>query len=159
MKVITRDHKPFFSNCKTLNYLQAILALKDASEKKADDAIYLLHDEILEATTSNFFAIKDRSLITSNSDQIVRGITRQVVLNLASKNFLIEERKIHVDEISTFDEAFLTATNKGVLPISQIDSHRLKSMERTRELESSFSEYTKQDSWDDITISRSSCLT
>ena len=68
-----------------------------------------------------FFLIKNNTVITPKKN-ILLGITRNFILNLVMKEFSIEERDIHFDELARADEAFITATNKEVLPIVQIDS-------------------------------------
>lgn len=118
IKIIsTRNLRPFPA-AKTTNYIAAIFALQQAREKGAQDALYVnAQEQILETTTSNFFGFKDGVLITSASDEILLGITREVVLSLAL--FPIEIRPILYSE--KLDEAFITSSNKEIVPVVQID--------------------------------------
>ncbi len=82
--------------------------------------------KILECVTSNFFAVIDKKLITTPKDKILAGITRKIVIQLAKKlKIPVEERDIDLREIKNFDEAFITATNKEILPIIKIDRARI----------------------------------
>ena len=59
-------------------------------------------------------------------EDILFGITRSVVLDLAREaDVPVEERKIHVDTVPALKEAFLTSSSRGVVPIVQIDDHRI----------------------------------
>lgn len=80
---------------------------------------------ILEGTTSNIFSVRDGIVRTAGTD-ILFGITRSVVLELArGAGIPVEERKIHMDEVSALDEAFLTSSSRGIVPIVQIDEHSI----------------------------------
>ena len=87
----------------------------------AIEILYIFENNVLECSTSIFFLIKNNTVITPKKN-ILLGITRNFILNLVMKEFSIEERDIHFDELARADEAFITATNKEVLPIVQIDS-------------------------------------
>lgn len=82
--------------------------------------ILLVHDEsIFEGMTSNFYAVKRGTLITARKE-ILLGVTRRAVLRLARvEGMLIEYRPPRVSE--DFDEAFLTSSSRGIVPIVQID--------------------------------------
>lgn len=73
---------------------------------------------LLETGTANFFAVKEGKVITPKTD-VLEGITRKVVLELED----VEERKIHKTEIESFEGAFLTSSNKEIMPVIQIDNH------------------------------------
>jgi branched-chain amino acid aminotransferase len=89
--------------------------------------ILLVHNgKILEGMTSNFYAVKvaqDSSratLITARSG-ILLGVTRRAVLRLArGEGMSIQYRAPRVGE--NFDEAFLTSSSRGVVPIVKIDN-------------------------------------
>ena len=91
--------------------------------KLVKDDIYeilLVHNgQILEGMTSNFHAIKGKTLITAQKG-ILLGVTRRAVLRIArGQGMSIEYRSPHVDE--EFDEAFLTSSSRGIVPIVKID--------------------------------------
>src|SRR2546430_7484424 len=87
-------------DAKTTNYIVAIRAWKEAARRNASDALYV--DEqghVLEATRSNFFIFRGDTLITPGAG-VLKGITRNVVLDLAMERFPIEERPILLDELA-----------------------------------------------------------
>ena len=74
---------------------------------------------VLEGMTSNFYAIKNNTLITAQKG-ILLGVTRRIVLRLAKgEGMSIEYRSPKLNE--SFDEAFLTSSSRGVVPIVRID--------------------------------------
>src|SRR3989338_3670939 len=84
-------------------------------------------DGIAEGPFENvFFITKDEILVTPQNG-ILRGITRQVVLELAREPGLfksVEERnQIHLGMLSGFYEAFVTSTTKWVHPVALIDGY------------------------------------
>jgi branched-chain amino acid aminotransferase len=147
VKLISKIHKPYLPTCKTLNYIPALLAMQDAKEKNAFEVLFIDEDQnILEGATSNFFAFKNDKLITPN-ENIMLGITRKVILKLAEKEFEIEKRAIKKAEIKTFDEAFISASNKEIMPVYQIDDTLLKIGPNTKKIMHLFKEYTQKLLW------------
>lgn len=123
MRAITNRELRYLPNVKTTNYMPAILGMKKAQEKGYDDALYIeRNEELLEGTSCNLFFIKNGVLITDNSDRIVKGVTRDIILNLAKNYFPIEYRAVSLDEVSSCEEAFLTSSVKDVVPLVQIDN-------------------------------------
>jgi branched-chain amino acid aminotransferase len=139
--LMTYEHERIFPDIKTLNYATAVKLQKERAKKKAVEILYTSHGKILEATTSNFFLLNGNTLITSQN-QILIGITRNHVMDLAHKaGFTIEERDIMLNELKEADEAFITASNKEVLPIVRIDELAIgngKVGEKTKQLISLF---------------------
>jgi branched-subunit amino acid aminotransferase/4-amino-4-deoxychorismate lyase len=84
--------------------------------------ILLTHDgKILEGMTSNFYAIEGKMLVTARSG-ILLGVTRRAVLRIArDEGMSIEYRSPKVG--GEFDEAFLTSSSRGVVPIVSIDQN------------------------------------
>jgi branched-chain amino acid aminotransferase len=143
--VITTRGERYLPRAKSTNYLPAILALSRAHRQGAMESIYVDRDRhLLEGTTTNFFAFINGKL-TTPGNSILLGITRQVILKLAAGEFEVEIRNIHRDEIPGMDEAFITASNKEVVPVVRIDERVIsdgRPGERTRRLMRLFSEYT-----------------
>lgn len=123
IKVITCHVERFMPAAKSINYIPAILCQAEARDRQAVEAVYVDRDGyLLEATTSNIFAVRGNRLITPPCDRVLAGVTRQVVLELARREWLVEERPLHRDEIRLLDEAFLTSSVKEVTPVVTIDS-------------------------------------
>ena len=80
---------------------------------------------ILEGLTSNFFAVKGGELWT-NEDGVLSGITRSLVLDEAVRIELpVIFRSITITEIPDLEEAFITSSSRGILPVKQIDEVRI----------------------------------
>ena len=86
---------------------------------------------MLEAATSNFFAFVGGKIIAPK-DNILKGITRNLVIKLAKKEFKVEERELKTDELSLTTEAFITATNKDIVPVVQIDDKKIAPANRAK---------------------------
>ena len=128
VKLITYNYVRDFPGAKSLNYIPAIIALKQAQAQDAIDALFVDDDgNVLEGTTNNLFIFKDGRLITSPADAILPGITRGVVLELAQGQFEVDVRPMTLAEVYAADEAFLTSSIKEVLPIRQIDDQTIGS--------------------------------
>lgn len=123
VKITTSNTQRFLPGAKSNNYIPAILMLKEAKAQGAIEAIFTSKDgNLLEGTTSNLFAVFGNTLVTPPEDRILPGITRQVIMKLAGKITDLEVRNIHQDEIRGMDEAFITASNKEIIPVNQINA-------------------------------------
>lgn len=125
VKVITqKDIRWARRDIKSISLLPNILARQAAYEVGAREAMLMDGDAITEGSTANIFIIKGDMLITHPADNhILNGVTRMSVLALANKLKLkIEERAFTLKQALAADEAFITSTTAGVLPISQIDN-------------------------------------
>lgn len=121
VKVITSLSERSIPGAKSISYIAATLALKKAREQGAMEALLVDRDGYIpEGTTSNLFAFIDNALITADTG-VLEGITRKVILSLAVKMFPIEFRTLHMDQLLKADEVFISGTNKGIVPVVQID--------------------------------------
>lgn len=144
--VLTTSQTRFLPQIKTLFYLPALTLLNEAKQKNAQDILYLnQYQEILEATTSNFFAIADNRLIISKTEDVLPGITRFVIKQLAQKKLMkIEERNLHLSEVDQIQEAFLTSSIREIIPIIKINQtiiHTGIPGPKTQELIKDFKEF------------------
>ena len=110
------------------NYLESILALQRGKEQGADEALIVdAGGFVVEGTTSNVFIVKDGRLLTPPvSSSLLPGITRRTVIELASElGIPFEERSLVPADLTGADEAFITSTVRGVMPLGAIDGHAL----------------------------------
>ena len=111
----------------TGNYINSMLALKDALSHGYDEALILGTDNsVNEGSGENFFLVKDNKLVTPKLVTVLDGITRKTIIQLA-KDLDIEtlERNISVDEVYECDEAFFTGTAAEVTPIIEVDENKI----------------------------------
>lgn len=86
--------------------------------------VLLVNDQgfITEGSRSNVFFIKDNTFYTAPLSMVLGGITRLVVIDLIGKLGLrLSENPVSINEIGSFESAFLTGTSPGILPIAQIE--------------------------------------
>ena len=108
------------------NYSASLLPSKLAREEGFNDAVYLdpiEHKYFEESGISNvFFVFKNGKLATPNSDAILNSITRRSIVQVAREDFnlIMEERRIHVDEIIEMTEAGACGTAAVITPIGSL---------------------------------------
>ena len=103
-------------------YMICTLSRHEAEAKGYDDALMLDYQgKVAEATGANIFFVKDGDLLTPPADCFLDGITRRTVMALARREGVnVVERKIELDELASFEQAFLTGTAAEVSPIREI---------------------------------------
>jgi len=103
-------------------YMICTLAKHEAEAKGYADALMLDYRGLVaEATGANVFFVKDDKIHTPTPDCFLNGITRQTVIDLAkARQIEVIERAIKPEEMSGFEECFLTGTAAEVTPVSQI---------------------------------------
>jgi len=114
----------------TGQYLNAILAVKDAARRGFDEAILLdMHGNLAEGAVENLFLVKDGRIITNDeTSSILLGITRASVIEIARDlGFEVIVRAMKPGELLTADEAFFTGTAIEVQPIASVDDHPIGS--------------------------------
>jgi branched-chain amino acid aminotransferase len=108
-------------------YINNALAKTEAVNNGYDEAIMLAPDgHISEGSGENIFLVMDGKLITpATNNNILMGITRNTVIELAEKELGIQtiHRSIDRSELYIADECFLTGTAAHVTPVAEID-HR-----------------------------------
>lgn len=143
--VTIHEHLRQIPECKTIDYLEAVLLQKERREAGALEILYTYQGNVLECATSNFFIVRNGTIITSK-DQILHGITRQVTIEVAKKECAVEERSVSIEEMYAADEAFLTSSFKEVVPVAAVGGRQIGSgmpgpvTKRTLEL---FREFTR----------------
>ena len=103
-------------------YMICTVAKHAAEDKGCADAMMMdYRGRVAEATSANIFFVKDGEIHTPDPDCFLNGITRQTVIDLAEKaGISVNVRAIWPEELSDFDECFLTGTAAEVSPVSEI---------------------------------------
>jgi branched-chain amino acid aminotransferase len=109
---------------KSSNLLNNILAVREAQARGAEEPVLLNHEGFLaEGASTNLFLGRHGALLTPPlSAGILAGITREVVLELAAwLGIGCREQPLHLDDLLSADEAFLTSTTREIVPVRQVD--------------------------------------
>lgn len=141
VKVVTVEGKRPFPDAKTLNYLLAFQSLRKARAQDAHEVVYCHRGKVLEGTTSNIFAVKDRIIVTPDQEMLP-GITRSVVVELAKQDYRVGQRELPLSALYSSDEVFLTSTHREILPVVEVNEHNIGEQPGavTQELMKSFRE-------------------
>jgi branched-subunit amino acid aminotransferase/4-amino-4-deoxychorismate lyase len=112
------------SGLKSLNYLRNLSAKREAQAIGFDEPLFV--DEggfALEGATTNLFCVKAGEVATPRlALGILPGIVRGVLLGPDPR---IREGAVTLESLLTADEIFVTNSLLGVMPVCQVDSHRL----------------------------------
>jgi branched-chain amino acid aminotransferase len=119
IKVLPYEYVRDLPEVKTTNYVHMVLMADELKRQQAADLLFHKDGEVSELTRSNVFIFSGDKLITSDRN-ILNGITRRVVMELAKPHFDIEVRPVSYKAVITADEAFTTSTTKWVMPVVQI---------------------------------------
>jgi D-alanine transaminase len=125
--VTTPDLRWARRDIKTVMLLAPVLGKQEAHEKGAHEAWMVEGGHVTEGTSSNAYIVKDGRVITRGlSNAILAGCTRRTLFRLArEQGVTIEERAFTPEEAYAADEAFLTSASQFVMPIVEIDGHRI----------------------------------
>ena len=120
---------PKIKNRSRLFYLMANI---EVSRHKGDNNWALMLDAdgfIAEGTGDNFFMIKDNILYTPEPRNILRGISRDYVINTICKqlNIKVLEKNIEPYDVYNADEAFITGTPFCMLPVTSLNGLKIGS--------------------------------
>lgn len=113
----------FEPRVKSLNYLNNVLARLEAVEAGYDEALLLdLRGFLAECPGENIFLVTAGTLRTPRAFQVLDGITRRTVLQLAAQAGIpAEESDLTLYDLYTADEAFVTSSFSRVHPVAEVD--------------------------------------
>jgi branched-chain amino acid aminotransferase len=112
---------------KTGNYLNSVLALREARARGGYEALMLDSlGRVTEGSSSNVFAVTGGKVVTPPLDGILEGVTRRVVLDLARDlGLTATEAELFPEELFRADELFLTSTIRELVPVVRVDGQAI----------------------------------
>ncbi len=121
--ITTEDERWRRCSLKSVNLLANAMAKKRAQRAGADEALLLDGDVVREGASSSFFAVRAGRIVTHPLDEhILPGVVRDHAISLAlAEKIRVDERPSRTDELFHLDEAFMTSTTQGIMPITEID--------------------------------------
>lgn len=111
--------------------LNCILACIQATKAGADEGLMLDPDGFVATCNStHFFIVRGGEVWTSTGDYCLGGITRGVVLRLCQDNGIeARERRFSLTDVYGAEEAFVTGTFAGLVPVREVDGRMIGSGE------------------------------
>lgn len=137
-----RNEKSIFVNHKTFNYGENVFLKKKAMRESFDDYLFLNSTgNVSETTTGNIFFVRSGKVFTPKVDDgILPGVMRKFVL----ENFQnISEKTIKFSDIEFFDEAFVTNSLMGIMPVSKLGEISFASGKITKGIKYVYLEYLR----------------
>jgi branched-chain amino acid aminotransferase len=121
IKLITYEHQRQLPHVKTIDYLMAIWLQPIVRQHNADDILYHHNGMATECPRSNFFIVTRDDKIITPAKNILKGVMRMKLIDVARTKYNVEERELSIAEIKNAKEVFITSTTKTILPVRQID--------------------------------------
>ena len=111
---------------KNYHWLDLTAGLFDAYERGGETAVLCdLGGNLVEGPGFNLFLVRDGNVATPDRGML-QGITRRTAMEICrALDIPIEERKVPATEAADCDEAFITSTSGGIMPITRIDGRPL----------------------------------
>ena len=116
----------------SLSKLNCILACIEADNLGVDEGLMLdINGYVSTCNSTNFFMIKDNEVFTSRGEYCLNGVTRGKVIEACKRNGItINQVDFTLDTVYNADEAFVTGTFAGIIPVVSIDNNILSSGDR-----------------------------
>ena len=120
----SRWHK---CNIKSTSLLPNCLLKQQAKDAGAEEALLISDGYLTEGSTSNAYAVIDGVIYTApKSGKILAGITREVVISLASKaGIRLIEEPVAEFKLTDVDELWTSSSTKEVLPITRLNGMKV----------------------------------
>ena len=107
---------------KVTSRLNPIMAEMEGAARGTMALMLDIDGHVAEGPTFNFFLVREGELLTPKVENVLPGITRQAVLEIAAeRGIAAREADLSSVEIETATEFFVTASTWGVLPVRSID--------------------------------------
>jgi len=116
----------------TLSKLNCIVACVEADQLGFDEGLMMdVNGYVSTCNSTNFFIVRQGEVWTSTGEYCLNGVTRGNIIRLCKENDIpMFERNFHVEDCHSADEAFVTGTFAGVIPVVEVDGHELSGAKR-----------------------------
>jgi len=129
VSTVRPPHNILSTHFNTLSKLNCIIASIEANELGYDEGIMNdPHGNISTCNSTNLFFIKNNIVWTSKGEYCLNGITRSKAIYVCdNNNITCLQKNFTFNEIQNCDEAFVTGTFAGIIPVSRIENNKLSS--------------------------------
>ena len=120
-----RDFRVQNPQINSLSKHNCIAACIEAAKLGVDEGLMLdPNDNVSTCNSTNFFIVKNKEVWTSKGMYCLNGITRGNIIRLCKENNIkVFEKDFSIKDVYTADEAFVTGTFAGVIPVTKVDNY------------------------------------
>ena len=111
----------------SLSKMNCISACIEAEKLGAEEGLMLDSNGFVSTCNStNFFIVVNKEIWTSTGEHCLNGVTRGAIIDLCRRNnILVYEKNFGIEDVYNADEAFVTGTFAGVIPVIEIDGKNM----------------------------------
>ena len=111
----------------SLSKMNCISACIEAEKLGAEEGLMLDSNGFVSTCNStNFFIVVDKEIWTSTGEHCLNGVTRGAIIDLSKKNnIIVHEKNFGIEDVYNANEAFVTGTFAGVIPVIEIDGKNM----------------------------------
>lgn len=120
-KLLTHHHRREVPEAKTTNYITMLRNRSRLADEGALDLLYHDGERVFEAASASVYFVRGNTILAPK-DSVLWGTIGAYVLELARDRYEVVLREVTLDEVLSADEAFLTSTTRGVVPIVALDN-------------------------------------
>lgn len=110
MQLMLHEYVRYIPSVKMTNYVEVLRNRRRLKEGGKHDLLFHIDGLVSESSRSNFFLLTPDNKLVTSSDDILYGITRKHLLELAKAHYEVEIRPVSVEEIKDAKEAFICSS-------------------------------------------------
>lgn len=119
---ITFEARRYLPQSKSLNTLASFMAQRRAQAAGVHEALLSHEGCLTEGSNSNLFVVVDGALVTAPDEEVLSGVTRDIVLHLVAEAGIPLRMECPRSEgMARWSECFITSTSRHVMPVTSID--------------------------------------
>ena len=149
--LVSSEGERIWPLAKSTNCLAQALARFKAQRAGAYEGLIVdRHGHVTEGSTCNLLAVRDGVLLRPLEGTALEGVTENITVELAeAAGIPVQRTALPLAELASWDEAFITSTNRRIMPVRQIDDTPLRASPGsvTRQLMAAFNDYEKTRGW------------
>ncbi len=112
---------------KVTSKMNQILAELDAAASGSLSLMLDIRGNVAENSSANFFIVRGGTLWTPPERNILQGVTRKAVFEMAARlGIPVEERDFTMYDVAQAEEYFITSSAICAMPVREVDSFRPK---------------------------------
>ncbi|MFY7838751.1 MAG: aminotransferase class IV [Lacibacter sp.] len=123
--LITEEYVRELPTAKSINYLMGVYLQQKVKDAEADDVLYVKNGYISELPRSNIFVVTQQNELITPDNNVLLGITRKHILQLASSLLSVKEQPVTLQDVLAAKEVFVSSTTKRLLPVLYVNGKKI----------------------------------